>query len=175
MHLLCWDVLPAYRPYMRRTDRRRPGLRIPASRCIAKKVSGGHRAQGIRRCGVGPVRVVGEARFSWKGGATGTFRLHPAGDHRALLPFSVDGNVVIDLYQIAVSDTAAVLSRMGPPRQPTQRRRNKKTQVLHLRMIRRVRKLRAPTPPTSPYALTITTGALAEARWSTRIRRRCWM
>ncbi len=76
--------------------------------------------------------------------------------------FSVDGNVVIDLYQIAVSDTAAVLSRMGPPRQPTNADETKDTGLAPT-YDPRVTKLRAPTPPTSPYALTITTGALAEA------------
>ena len=76
--------------------------------------------------------------------------------------FSVDGNVVIDLYQIAVSDTAAVLSRMRPPRQQTTADETKDTGLAPT-YDPRVSKLRAPTPPTSPYALTLTTGALAEA------------
>ncbi len=76
--------------------------------------------------------------------------------------FSVDGNIIIDFYQIAVSDTAAVLARMSSPRQQTTADETKDT-GLEPTYDPRVSNLSAPTPPTSPYALNVTTGALVQA------------
>jgi len=75
--------------------------------------------------------------------------------------FSVDGNVMIDFYQIAASDTAAVLARMKPPRQPTHGDETKDTGLAPT-YDPKAGNLVAPTPPTSPYALNLSTGALAE-------------
>ena len=75
--------------------------------------------------------------------------------------FSVDGNVMIDFYQIAASDTAAVQARMKPPRELTFGDEAKDTGVAPT-YDPRAGNLVAPTPPTSPYALNLSTGALAE-------------
>ena len=75
--------------------------------------------------------------------------------------FSVDGNSMIDFYQIAASDTAAVLARMKPPRQQTFADEAKDTGLAPTYDLR-AGNLVAPTPPTSPYALNLSTGALAE-------------
>ena len=75
--------------------------------------------------------------------------------------FSVDGNIMIDFYQIAASDTAAVLARMKPPRQPTIGDETRDT-GLEPTYDPRAGNIVGPTPPTSPYALNLSTGALAE-------------
>ena len=75
--------------------------------------------------------------------------------------FSVDDNIVIDFYQIASSDTAAVLARMKPPGQLTIGDETKDTGLAPT-YDQRAGNLVAPTPPTSPYALNLSTGALAE-------------
>lgn len=77
------------------------------------------------------------------------------------LLYSVNGNGVIDLYAIAASDTSAVLARMPPPRQKVTADEARET-GLEPTYDPRKGSLEGPTPLSSPYALTVTTGALAE-------------
>lgn len=74
--------------------------------------------------------------------------------------YAVNDNPVIDIYQIAASDTLAVLARMTPPREPTAANETKDA-GLEPTYEPKVGKLVGPTPMTSPYALNVTTADLA--------------